>query len=84
MVCRDDDFRSQLLPDGAQVTPVSDALIRGLTLPPASLPDRDRDILGPLSSDVAWAGGQVSRQGRRAVHHRTGGWRDLLLGPPPT
>ena len=83
MICRDDDFRSQLLPDGAQVTPVSDALIRALTLPPASLPDRDRDILGPLSSDVAWAGGQVSRQGGRAVHHRSGGWRDLLLGPPP-
>jgi uncharacterized protein YbjT (DUF2867 family) len=84
MVCREEDFRTDLLPQGHRLVGVDDALDRALAVPADSVPDRDRDIVGPLHSDAPWAGGQVSRAGGRPVHHRLGGWRDVLLGPPPS
>ncbi len=83
MVCREDDFRRDLLPTGHRLVPVTQALERALLLPADGVPDAERDVMGPLRSDAAWAGGQVSRRDGRPVHHRRGDWRGLLLGPPP-
>lgn len=83
MVCREDDFRRDLLPSGHRLVPVGKALERALHVPAASVPDADRDVTGPLRSDAHWAGGQVSRSDGRPVHNNHGGWRGLLLGPPP-
>ncbi len=83
MVCREDDFRRDLLPRGHRLVPVTQALERALLLPAVGVPDAERDLMGPLQSDAAWAGGQVSRLDGRPVHHRLGDWRGLLLGPPP-
>ncbi|KQU64637.1 hypothetical protein ASC58_19180 [Phycicoccus sp. Root101] len=84
MVCREDDFRRELLPPGHRLTGVDTALERALLVPADRVPDVDRDVLGPLHSDAEWAGGQVSRRDGRPVHHARGGWRGLLLGPPPS
>ncbi|WP_270887377.1 NAD(P)H-binding protein [Pedococcus sp. 5OH_020] len=83
MVCGDQDFLTDLLPERYALTSVADAVDRALALPDARTPDGDRDIVGPLRSDSRWAGGQVTRDGDRPVHHRTGSRADLLLGPPP-
>ena len=82
MVCGRQDFMVQLMPRGHVLIPVVEALDRALTLPDQSVPDRERDVIGPLTSDVAWAGGHVSRRQGRPVHHGDG-WRAVLLGPPP-
>ena len=82
MVCGSQDFMVQLMPRRHVLIPVSEALDRARVLPDARVPDRERDGIGPLTSDVAWAGGQVSRREGRPVH-RGDGWRGLLLGPPP-
>jgi uncharacterized protein YbjT (DUF2867 family) len=84
MVCREEDFRTDLLPHGHRLVGVGEALDRALAVPADAVPDRDRDIVGPLHSDASWAGGLVSRADGRPVHHRGGDWRDVLLGPPPT
>lgn len=83
MVCGSQEFLVDLMPTGHAMLPVAEAMDRALALPGEEVPDRDRDILGPLSSDAGWAGGQVSRRDGRAVHHHRGSWQDLLLGPPP-
>ncbi|WP_406829634.1 NAD(P)H-binding protein [Pedococcus sp. KACC 23699] len=83
MVCREDDFRRDLLPTGHRLISVGQALERALHVPGAGVPDVRRDVMGPLHSDADWAGGQVSRTDGRPVHRRLGGWRGLLLGPPP-
>jgi uncharacterized protein YbjT (DUF2867 family) len=81
MVCREDDFRRELLPPRHRLVPVGRALERALQVPDPSVPDTDRDVMGPLVSDADWAGGQVSRREGQPVHDRRG-WRGLLLGPP--
>ena len=83
MVCRDQEFLARLMPPLHATVPLQDAIDRALVAPAESTHDERRDILGPLSSDAGWAGGQVSRRDGRPVHHRRGGWSDLLLGPPP-
>ncbi len=70
----------QLMPPRHVLTPVAEALDRALALPDESVPDRERDIIGPLTSDAQWTGGQVSRSQGRPVH-RAAGWGGLLLGP---
>jgi uncharacterized protein YbjT (DUF2867 family) len=82
MVCDRQDFMVQLMPRRHVLTPVAEALDRALAEVDDTVPDRDRDVIGPLTSDVHWAGGQVSRGHDRPVHRRDG-WRGLLLGPPP-
>lgn len=84
MVCGTQEFLVDLMPPGHSMVPVADAMDRALAVPDEHVPDRDRDILGPLTSDAGWAGGLVSRRDGRAVHHRRGGWQDLLLGPAPS
>ncbi len=83
MVCGDEDFRAALLPAGHVLVPVAEAIDRALAVPDEQAPVGDRDVTGPLPSDAGWAGGRVSRARGRAVHQRGGGWRGLLLGPPP-
>ena len=56
MVCGRQDFMVQLLPPGHALTPVAEAVDRALAVPDASVPDAERDIIGPLSSDAAWTG----------------------------
>ncbi|MEP6854498.1 MAG: NAD(P)H-binding protein [Pedococcus sp.] len=84
MVCGEDDFRRDLLPQGHRLVPVTQALERALLVPADEVLDAERDMMGPLHSDAAWAGGQVSRRDGRPVHHRRRDWRGLLLGPPPS
>jgi uncharacterized protein YbjT (DUF2867 family) len=84
MVCGSQEFLLDLMPTGHAMLPVAEAMERALALPDEDVPDRDRDIVGPLSSDAGWAGGRVSRRDGRAVHHHGGSWQDLLLGPSPT
>jgi uncharacterized protein YbjT (DUF2867 family) len=56
MVCAQQDFMVQLMPRGHVLTPVTEALDRALAVPDASVPDAERDLVGPLSSDAAWTG----------------------------
>jgi hypothetical protein len=83
MVCSDQDFLDSLMPPLHATVPLQEAIDRALVVPDARTPDQGRDLVGPLTSDAGWAGGQVSRLDGRPVHHRRGGWSDLLLGPPP-
>ena len=82
MICGRQDFMVQLMPRRHVLTPVAEALDRALALPDDKVPDSQRDVIGPLTSDVPWAGGQVSRRNGLPVH-RGDGWRGLLLGPAP-
>lgn len=59
MVCRGQDFVDELLPPSHALTPVEEALDRALAVPDEGVPDRDRDILGPLTSDPPWVGAVV-------------------------
>lgn len=56
MVCGRQDFVVQLMPRGHSLTPVADALDRALAVPDAAVPDRERDVIGPLTSDATWVG----------------------------
>ena len=56
MVCGRQDFMVQLMPQGHVLTTVAEAVDRALAVPDASVPDAERDIIGPLSSDAAWTG----------------------------
>lgn len=56
MVCGRQDFVVQLMPRGHSLTPVADALDRALAVPDAAVPDRQRDVIGPLTSDATWVG----------------------------
>ena len=56
MVCGRQDFVVQLMPRGHSLTPVADALDRALAVPDAAVPDRQRDAIGPLTSDATWVG----------------------------
>ena len=61
MVCGRQDFMVQLMPPGHVLVPVAEALDRALAQPDPTVPDRDRDLLGPLTSDAAWTVSQVLR-----------------------
>jgi len=56
MVCGRQDFVVQLMPPGHVLTPVAESLDRALTRPDSTVPDRERDVIGPLTSDATWAG----------------------------
>jgi uncharacterized protein YbjT (DUF2867 family) len=56
MVCGRQDFLVQLLPRGHALRSVAEAIDRALRVPAATVPDVERDITGPLSSDAAWTG----------------------------
>jgi uncharacterized protein YbjT (DUF2867 family) len=56
MVCAEDDFRADLLPEGHELVGLRDALARALDDPDPSVPGADRDPMAPLSSDPDWVG----------------------------
>lgn len=56
MVCGRQDFVVQLMPRGHVLTPVAEAVDRALAVLDQAVPDAERDIIGPLSSDAAWTG----------------------------
>jgi uncharacterized protein YbjT (DUF2867 family) len=56
MVCGERDFMVQLLPPGHALTSVAAAVDRALALPDSSVPDAERDVIGPLRSDASWTG----------------------------
>ena len=82
MVCRDEAFRTALLPDGYELLGLQDSLARALTRPRAGVRPEDRDPMGPMAGDPAWAGGEVylfDGRARRRPRTRLAG---LLLGVP--
>ena len=56
MVCADDDFRRDLLPQGHALVPLRTALERALDDPDPTTPASERDPMAPLPSDPDWVG----------------------------
>jgi hypothetical protein len=56
MVCAQPGAIAQLVPPGHALTSVAEAVERALATPDESVADRERDVMGPLSSDPAWVG----------------------------
>ena len=90
MVCGRQDFMVQLMPRGHALTPVAEALDRALAEPDATVPDVERDMLGPLSSDAGLDGlGRTLtspaeiRGGRRQRSRRVSSRSRLRAKPTP-
>ena len=58
MVCHEADWTYDLLPDDHTLLGVEESFRRALAEPDPAVPVPDRDSLGPLPGDPAWAGGQ--------------------------
>jgi uncharacterized protein YbjT (DUF2867 family) len=80
MVCADDSFRSELLPPDHRLLGVREAVERALTRPRAGVRPRDRDPMGPMPGDPAWAGGEVYLFDGEARHRPRNRVGRLLLG----
>jgi hypothetical protein len=82
MVCGEtyDDFVRDLLPEGHQLVDLRTALARALERPKAGVPARERDPMGPLPGDPAFAGGGVYTFDGDA-RRRGGLLTQLQLGP---
>ena len=81
MVCGDQDFLRDLMPERHPMLPVAEAIDRALARPGESVPDQDRDVVGPLRSDAGWAGGQVSRHARASRPPSAGRLAGPAAGP---
>ncbi len=80
MVCREEDFRTDLLPDGWVLTPLREALARALGRPGPG--EEPADPLGPVPGDPQWAGGEIQVEGGAAVRRPRSLAASLLLGLP--
>jgi uncharacterized protein YbjT (DUF2867 family) len=80
MVCADDAFAADLLPDGHACLGVREAVARALTRPKAGTRVRDRDPMGALPPDPAWAGGEVYLFNGVTKHRPRSLLRRALLG----
>ena len=80
MVCADESFRTELLPEGHQLVGVRTAMERALTRPRAGVRVQDRDPAGPLPGDPPWSGGGVYLFDGQARHRPRGPVDRLLLG----
>lgn len=80
MVCREEDYRADLLPDGWVLTPLREALTRALGRPVGD--GEPADPLGPVPGDPAWAGGEIHVEGGTAVRRPRSPAASLLLGLP--
>jgi uncharacterized protein YbjT (DUF2867 family) len=81
MVCLEDSFRAELLPEGHRMLGVREAIGRSLTRPRAGVRPAERDPMGPLPGDPPWAGGGVYLFDGEARHRPRGAVSRLLLGP---
>jgi uncharacterized protein YbjT (DUF2867 family) len=81
MVCADDSFVTDLLPDGHRLLGVREALQRALTRPRAGTRPAERDPMGPLPTDPAWGGGSVYLFDGHVRHRPPSLASRLLLGP---
>lgn len=80
MVCGEEDFRSDLLPDGWELTPLREALTRALA---RRVPGEEPlDPLGPVPGDPEWAGGEIHVEDGTAVRSPRSAAASLLLGLP--
>ncbi len=68
MVCADDSFAAVLLPPGYHLLGVRESVERALTRPLRGVRVADRDPMGALPADPAWAGGEVYLFGGTARH----------------
>jgi uncharacterized protein YbjT (DUF2867 family) len=80
MVCREEDFRTDLLPHEHALTPLREALSRALAPPPAG--GEPADPMGPVPGDPEWAGGEIHVEAGTAVRHPRSPAASLLLGLP--
>ena len=80
MVCGDDAFTAELLPHGHRLLGVRESIERALTRPRAGVRPAERDPMGPLPGDPAWAGGDVYLFDGEARHRPQGAVRRVLLG----
>ncbi len=58
MVCHDVDWTYDLLPEDHEILEVEESFARALAEPDDRVPPAERDPLGPMPGDPAWAGGQ--------------------------
>jgi len=63
MVCHDVDWTYDLLPEGYELVGVDESFARALREPDLTLPPEERDPLGPMPGDPAWAGGSGTTTG---------------------
>ena len=63
MVCHDVDWTYDLLPEGYELVGVDESFARALREPDLTLPPEERDPLGPMPGDPAWAGGSGTTNG---------------------
>jgi uncharacterized protein YbjT (DUF2867 family) len=80
MVCREEDFRADLLPAGYRLTPLREALGRALARPGSG--EEPPDPLGPVPGDPQWAGGEIHVEDGTAVRSPRSPAASLLLGLP--
>ena len=80
MVCADDSFADELLLPGHRLLGVRESIERAITRPRAGTRPRDRDPMGPLPGDPAWAGGDVYLFDGKAQHRPRSAINRLLLG----
>ncbi|MGA8994553.1 MAG: NAD(P)H-binding protein, partial [Nocardioidaceae bacterium] len=59
MVCHDDSFAASLLAPDHRLLGVRESVVRALTRPLRGTRVAERDPMGPLPGDAAWAGGEV-------------------------
>ena len=80
MVCLEESFVHDLLPEDHRLLGVREAMERALTRPLAGVRVRDRDPMGPLPGDPPWSGGGVYLFDGEARHRPRGAVDRLLLG----
>ncbi len=80
MVCSDDSFAAELLPEGHRLLGAREAVERALTRPRAGVRPEERDPMGPLAGDPPWAGGGVYLFDGEARRRPAGPVGRLLLG----
>ncbi len=68
MVCSEDDFRTDLLPDGYRLVGVRESMERALVEPDPNADPATMDPVGPWPSDPDWAGGRVTRDQDGKTH----------------
>lgn len=80
MVCSEEDFKADLMPPGHRLLGVRESVERALTRPRAGTRPEQRDPMGALPGDPAWAGGDLYLFDGHARHKPANLLRRVLLG----